>query len=332
MTSSGNITGSIPMQEVFLWVRTAAEYVKSCSSHVMVDSMASDEDVVSALSELCAAYVDPNSGEKTCQKLMKDPECTADGTMDVNHLVVRSRLDAAMHESLCELACWPDISRVYSGILQQWASFDPAVAHMVDALAPSCSVEYPHGTLTVNLHEANTIQGLDNMIHVSMRSDLDLPHGTRITLTGINGKSKVPKPVLTGSASSSFTVLSWQEPSCTQWCPSSGLCLEGKCTAKCKAQGSAPDNRCVQWCEVDGVMVIEQTASSLPAHQATELSFQVVNPSVRQAPKNVKVDACAPGLSLDIMSGAVSVLTASEDASFTVFEASPLPCDCFGGK
>lgn len=325
ITSGGNLTGSIPMQDVFLWVRTAGEFVKYCSSHVVGSGQ---QDEVSALSELCTAYEDPDSREKTCQELVQDPECTADGTMDVNRLLVQAVTDAAIRESLCELACWPDISRVYSAIFQQWAHFDPSVAHMLDLTKMSCAVDYLAGTLHVDLRENNTVQGLENVIYISMRANLDLPRGTRITLTGINGKSKDPKPTLEGSAGSHFTVVSWQGPSCSQWCPSSGLCPDGRCSAKCGAQGMAPDHRCVQWCEVDGEMVIEQSARALPAHQSVELSFEVVNPSVRQAPKDIKVEACAPGLALDIMSGGVSLLTAREEASFTFFEANPLSCEC----
>ena len=319
------------MSDVFLWVRTAGEFVKSCSSHMMGQGSVG---ATAALAELCKAYVDPITGETSCQSLMQDPECTNDGTTDVNGLVMQvvAGVDSATQAELCEGSCWPDISRVYAAIFQQWALFDTSVAHMADALKLTCSVEYPFGILSVDVSEDHTVQGLDNTIHVKLRSTVDLTHGTRITLTGINGKAKEGTPILKGPGTSSFALLSWNQPECTQWCPSAGLCAGGKCSATCGAEGKAPDHRCIQWCDVDGVLVIEQTASTVSGDQDVMLSFEVVNPSVRQAPKTIQVAACAPGLSLDINSGAGPVLTADDEPRFTAFFAEPLPCDCLGGE
>ena len=41
----------------------------------------------SALSELCDAYVDPESGDRPCHKIVHDSEYTNDGQMQLNDMI-----------------------------------------------------------------------------------------------------------------------------------------------------------------------------------------------------------------------------------------------------
>jgi hypothetical protein len=43
--------------------------------------------MASALSELCDAYADPESGERPCQKLVHDSECSNDGKLQVIDMI-----------------------------------------------------------------------------------------------------------------------------------------------------------------------------------------------------------------------------------------------------
>jgi hypothetical protein len=43
--------------------------------------------MASALSELCDAYADPESGERPCQKLVHDSECSNDGKLHVIDMI-----------------------------------------------------------------------------------------------------------------------------------------------------------------------------------------------------------------------------------------------------
>ena len=43
--------------------------------------------MASALSELCDAYADPESGERPCQKLVHDSECSIDGKLQVIDMI-----------------------------------------------------------------------------------------------------------------------------------------------------------------------------------------------------------------------------------------------------
>jgi len=44
-------------------------------------------DMSSALSELCDAYVDPESGDRPCHKIVHDLEYTNDGQMQLNDMI-----------------------------------------------------------------------------------------------------------------------------------------------------------------------------------------------------------------------------------------------------
>ena len=46
-------------------------------------------DMSSALSELCDAYVDPESGDRPCHKIVHDLEYTNDGQMQLNDMIDR---------------------------------------------------------------------------------------------------------------------------------------------------------------------------------------------------------------------------------------------------
>ncbi len=294
-------------------------------------------DAAFGLSELCDAYVDPVSGEKSCQKLARDTQCSVDSSIDVSKAVaqvLQSDFSATLLEALCHGPCWPDISKVYSAILFQWALFDPSLAPVYDALKIQCLVQHQIGTLSVELQEETSIKGLDNTIQISITSDVELPHRSSITIRGINAlpvEGALPVLLQDKNTSIFMSLVSWEAPICTQWCPSSGICASSEgCQPMCEAQGYAFDHRCVQWCDRDGVLTIQQDSEkSLSAGQMATVRIVMTNPSVQQVQRGISVTVCAPGVSIDVnqtVSG--PILTGATDASFSSFSLKHLECKC----
>eukprot|EP00960_Hanusia_phi_P011852 345261-Hanusia_phi.AAC.1 len=94
-------------------------------------------DRVSTLDQLCAAYVDPATGNNLCTSLQQKPVCGVDDSRGLHYVLVEalwgsdSATVTGLRTMLCDGSCIRDIIAVYTPLFQQWGNYDSTVASKI---------------------------------------------------------------------------------------------------------------------------------------------------------------------------------------------------------
>jgi len=348
----------ISINEVFLWVRKARQYLNECRS-LMAFGQTKPEKVpnaVNVMDGLCAAYEDPTTGINTCAQMQKDKRCQLDGDMSL-HEGIATALDfvgyngdpaAQKHAraKLCECSCFSDIVTVYTPIFDMWKMYDPEVAKKTSLLQTSTvaglCTEDVTADLDANVEESSTAQCGINVITLRFKPDKELKELTVITVTGLNGHLPDYGLHVVGDGVSLQVAENTDlvPAQCSEWCSRQGLCpasssaVDGGCSALPRyvrlngkeegkdATGSITSERCMRWCDKDAVlrMVLVE-----PVDIGTAFSINVTlrNPTYEQVPPVVMVSATGPGVYAPMKAArtTLSVLSAADSPQFKIFKA-----------
>jgi hypothetical protein len=352
----------ISINEVFLWVRKARQYLNECRS-LMAFGQEKPQRVpnaVGVMDGLCAAYQHPVTGENFCARIQSDKRCQLDDAMSL-HAGIATALaftgynadpTATEHarRKLCECSCFSDIVDVYTPIFEMWKHYDPEVEVKMSLLQTSTvaglCTEDVTASLNAKVEESNGAQCGENTVTLRFTPNKRLPEHTVLTVTGLNAHLPASGLSVVGVNVHLARVVSadYTPAQCSQWCSKQGLCessgsaVDEGCSALPGFMGdSGPvggkdaiglitSERCMRWCDKDAVLKVALN-SAVDAFTAFSISIDLRNPTYEQTPPTIMVSASGPGIYAPLEAAEASgstakVLRAEYSPSFVTFVAS----------
>jgi len=336
----------ISINEVFLWVRKARQYLNECRS-LMAFGQEKPQRVpnaVGVMDGLCAAYQHPDTGENSCDRIRRNKRCQLDDAMSL-HAGIATALaftgynaDPTKTEQarrkLCECSCFSDIVDVYTPIFEMWKHYDPEVEDKMSLLRTStvaglCTKDGT-ASLDAKVDESNGAQCGENTVTLRFTPNKRLPEHTVITVTGLNAHLPTSGLKVEGENVHLVPVVAadYTPAQCSRWCSKQGLCessgsaVDEGCSALPGFMGNSgpvggkdaiglitSEKRCMRWCDTDAVLKVV-LKSAVEALTPFFISINLRNPTYEQTPPTVMVSASGPGVYAPLEPAAASGSTA----------------------
>jgi hypothetical protein len=205
----------------------------------------------------------------------------------------RSQTTLNARKSICMCSCAADIISVYSGIFLQWSLLNPSISSKISILQSMCASDYKR-TVSAKVSESSPVQCANNNISILLNASDTVPHGSVITITGLNAKASLGGLQIQALPQSLISSFQWIEATCRSYCPPSRLC---RGLSSCNSTGSGwqagvqKNSRCSPWCDSDSVLQLTTNGTFV----STVISLMLENGCLPNQPiPNITVSINGP--------------------------------------